>query len=321
MELSLVDKKLLYELDFRARIPLSKLAHRLHTSKQMLLYRFERLQKEGVIQGFYADINPSKLGLVIYILYLKFQHMSADKEKDFIRFLNTQPRISVNASVQGKWDHSVGIFARDIHEFKMIYERTVGVFEKHIKEKRITIVTDFYYYKPKYLVKEELKPSEIVMTGPLESISMDAVDNELLKTLAENARMPLLELGKRVKLTPNAVKARIKTLEKQKVILGYRVMIDHTKLQKLHYRVFFFLENDPARQEAFHAFLSTQSQVISVTKTIGYCELECRLLVDNVQEFYELMSALKSKFADVLKDFEPVLYYKFHKSLNYYPLE
>jgi len=321
MDLSSVDKKLLYELDFQARMPLSVLARKVRTSKQMLLYRFARLQKEGVIQGFYADINPSKLGLIIYILYLKFQHMSPDKEKEFIHFLNTQPRVSANASVQGKWDHSVAIFARDIHEFKKVYERTIGIFEKYIKEKRITIVTDFYYYKPKYLVQNEFKPTEIVMSGPLESVPLDEVDNELLKTLAENARMPLLELGKKVKLTPNAVKARIKSLEKQKVILGYRVMIDHTKLQKLHYRVFFFLENDPTRQETFRAFLAAQPQVISITKTIGYCELECRLLVDNVQEFYELMSAIKAKFTDVLKDFEPILYYKFHKSLNYYPLE
>jgi DNA-binding Lrp family transcriptional regulator len=320
MSLSAVDKKLLYELDFRARAPLSELAHRLRTSKQMLLYRFERLKQEGIIQGFYADINPSKLGLTIYLLYLKFQHMSADKEQEFIRFLNAQPRISVNASVQGKWDHSVGIFARDIHEFKAIYARTVGVFEQHIKEKRITIVTDFHYYKPKYLVPES-KPAEITMSGPLESTPIDIVDDKLLKLLAENARMPLLDLGKKVDLTPNAVKARIKALEKKKVILGYRVMIDHTKLQKLHYRVFFFLENDPARQEALRAFLAVQPSVISVTKTIGYCELECRLLVDNVQDFYDFMTALKAKFTDVLKDFEPILYYKFHKSLNYYPVE
>ena len=142
-----------------------------------------------------------------------------------------------------------------------------------------------------------------------------------MKILSEQARIPLVDLAEKLNLTPNAIKARIKSLEKKGIILGYRVMINHEKLKKLHYRVFFFLENMQAQQEALKTFLSLQPQVISITKTIGYCDIECRLLVDNLEEFYSLMNLIKSRFSDVLKDFEPIIYYKFYKSLNYYPVE
>ena len=314
-----VNKRLLYELDFNARQSLSRLARKFHTSKQVLAYRLERLQKDGIIRGFYADINPSKLGLVIYLFYLKFQHLSIAKEKEFIEHVNKHPRISVNASVHGKWDHNIAIFARNIHEFKDVYEHLMKDYEKYVKEKRITIVTDFWYYKPKYLVSSN-ELAEIEMSGPLETGLIDKDDNEILKILAEQARMPLTEIAKKVGLTANTVKNRIKGLEKRGIILGYRVMVNHEKLKKLHYRVFFFLENIPARQEELRNFLALQPQVISITKAIGLCELDCRMLFEDVTEFYEFVNKLKSRFIDVIKDFEPLIYYKFHKSLNYYPM-
>ncbi len=316
-----IDKKLIYGLDFNARQPLAKLARKLRISKQALLYRLERLQKEDVIQGFYTDINPSKLGLIIYLFYFKFQHLGVDEEKQFIQHLNKHKRVSVNASVHGKWDHSIAIFAKDVYEFKAIYEDLMKDFEKYVKEKLITIVTDFWYYKPKFLISQPTELAEIRMSGPLETGLLDGTDDKILKILAEQARTPLTEISKKIGLTANAIKHRIKELEKNGIILGYRVMINHEKLKKLHYRVFLFLENIPARQEAFRKFLSLQPQVISITKTIGFCELECRILVNDVNEFYEFIDAIKSQFIDVLKDFEPLIYYKFHKSLNYYPIK
>lgn len=321
MELKEIDGKILYTLDFDARMPMSKLAKQLRMSKQALNYRFERLQKEGIIQGFYADIDPSKLGLTIYILYLKFHHLTLAKEKELIEHLNKQKQISVNASINGKWDHSIAIFAHNIQEFNEIYNEIMRNYEEYVKEKLITITTDFRYYKPKYLVSKPTFNKEIKMSNKIEESRIDKIDRKILKILAEQARIPLIDLAEKLNLTPNAIKARIKSLEKKEIILGYRVMINHEKFKKLHYRVFFFLENITAQQEALKTFLSLQPQVISITKTIGYCDIECRLLVDNLEEFYSLMNIIKSRFSDVLKDFEPIIYYKFYKSLNYYPVE
>lgn len=121
--------------------------------------------------------------------------------------------------------------------------------------------------------------------------------------------------------TPTAVKSRIKALEKKNMILGYRIMLDQEQLKKVHCRIFFFLENIPGEQEKFRTFMAQQPEVISITKTIGYCELECRMYVDDVKEFYGFMARIKTRFSALMKDFEPIIYYKFHKSLNYYPIK
>src|SRR3954452_6260232 len=52
---------------------------------------------------------------------------------------------------------------------------------------------------------------------------LDAVDWRLLEELQRDSRLSHAELGRRVHLTPPAVAARIRRLEDQEVIRGYRL--------------------------------------------------------------------------------------------------
>lgn len=59
---------------------------------------------------------------------------------------------------------------------------------------------------------------------------MDNIDKQLLSILQENARTPLKVLAEKVFLSSPAVSARIKQLESDGVITGYRAEIDPVKL-------------------------------------------------------------------------------------------
>jgi DNA-binding Lrp family transcriptional regulator len=63
-KLDLLDRKILYELDFNSRIPLSILARKLNISKQVAKYRIDSLVKRDIIKGFYTDINPNLEALI-----------------------------------------------------------------------------------------------------------------------------------------------------------------------------------------------------------------------------------------------------------------
>lgn len=65
-ELDIIDRKIIYVLDFDARMSLTQLGKKVGISKQVAKYRIESLVKRGVIKGFYTDANASKLGLEIY---------------------------------------------------------------------------------------------------------------------------------------------------------------------------------------------------------------------------------------------------------------
>jgi Lrp/AsnC family transcriptional regulator, leucine-responsive regulatory protein len=60
--------------------------------------------------------------------------------------------------------------------------------------------------------------------------SLDAVDRRIIIELANDGRLPMAELGRRISLSPPAVAERLKRLERSGVIVGYRAEIDPRKL-------------------------------------------------------------------------------------------
>lgn len=54
---------------------------------------------------------------------------------------------------------------------------------------------------------------------------VDAIDQHIINELAEDARLPVATLAKRVNLSRNAVTQRLERLERSRVILGYTVRL------------------------------------------------------------------------------------------------
>ena len=318
-ELKLKDKKLLYNLDFNARMSLTQIAKSIGVSKQVAKYNIEKLAKDKIIQGFYTDINSSKIGQTIYLVYIKFQSISPLKYEEFIKQIEKQEGVGVNTSINGKWDHCIGIWAKTIIHFKKKYIEIMKNYEKFVKEKSVMIETDFHYFKPKQILNEKSE-KVIEMGGDIEEYELDEKDKIILSLISKDARISLVDIAHKVKMSANAVKLRLAKLEKDKVILGYRVMINYALLGFMHYRVFLHLDSSTEELEkTITNFLKNQKEVISVTRTIGYCDLEFRAIVKNLQEYYDLIKKLREVFPTQIKDVEFIIYYKFYESLNYFP--
>jgi DNA-binding Lrp family transcriptional regulator len=57
-----LDLAILRELQIDCRIPLQEIAEKVGAPTSTVHYRVKRLEREGVIDGYYANINPEKLG-------------------------------------------------------------------------------------------------------------------------------------------------------------------------------------------------------------------------------------------------------------------
>jgi DNA-binding Lrp family transcriptional regulator len=58
----MIDRSILKLLQQDCRVPLDVLAKKIGVPKSTLHYRIKRLEKEGVIGGYYAKVDPLKLG-------------------------------------------------------------------------------------------------------------------------------------------------------------------------------------------------------------------------------------------------------------------
>lgn len=98
-------------------------------------------------------------------------------------------------------------------------------------------------------------------TGRLGRTEMDETDAKLITALEQNARASIKQIAKTVYLSSPAVSARIDSLEKQGVIMGYTAIINHLKLG-YHITAFINLEMSPKKKPVFYPFIAKCPNVL-----------------------------------------------------------
>lgn len=314
--LTLKDKRIILELDHNSRQSYKQIGKTIGLSKEATRLRIQKLEKK-VIEGYFPLINFGALGYSLYIIYLKTSGMSKEEENKFITRINKTKNIGLNVSVLGSWNFNIAIWAKNNSEFEKALQNITRGFEKHIIKKTIMIETFAHYFKFK-LFKEIKNETPTLITSSLnKEKKIDAIDKQILISLSKNAKISLTELSKKIGLTPSAISLRIKNLEKEKIILGYKPQLN---LDLLHLKIFLKLQKtDEKKEKKIITYLSQIPEVISVSKTHGDFNLEFRLNIKNILELNEIINDFKEKFSEEFIDFEMMIFVKFHKVLNYFP--
>jgi DNA-binding Lrp family transcriptional regulator len=124
MKLDNIDIKILSELQKNGRISNVELADLVNLSQSPCLMRVKKLQAEGFITGYSAQIDVSKLGQTLTVfteITLRNHH-----QNDFARFLATVERIDSVVEchlVSGGYDYLMKFVTAGISEYQTIMER------------------------------------------------------------------------------------------------------------------------------------------------------------------------------------------------------
>lgn len=86
-----------------------------------------------------------------------------------------------------------------------------------------------------------------------EDFKMDRFDTTILAVLAENGRISITDLAKRIGLSKSPTQARLRRLEEAGVILGYRALLDPIRLG-LDHVAFVEVRLSDTRETALKAF-------------------------------------------------------------------
>jgi DNA-binding Lrp family transcriptional regulator len=110
------------------------------------------------------------------------------------------------------------------------------------------------------------------MTKATGKVPIDATDRRLFDILRENARMPVAEIGRRLKLSRTTVQSRLERLERNGVIAGYTVRLadDHDRgMLKAHIMVTLA----PKRASAIEVALRRMPEVRAIYSVSGSFDL------------------------------------------------
>src|SRR5690606_1700580 len=84
-----VDLQLLAELQRHGRLSNADLAERVHLSPSACLRRVQRLERNGVIAGYRAELDPEQVGLgLTAFVRIRLNHHDAAAVADFARGVN-----------------------------------------------------------------------------------------------------------------------------------------------------------------------------------------------------------------------------------------
>jgi len=92
---------------------------------------------------------------------------------------------------------------------------------------------------------------------------LDRIDRAILIELARNARISMIELGQKVGLSKTPVTARVKRLEAEGVITGYRAELSAGRLG-LEHVAFLEVRLADTREKALQAFNAAVRQIAEV---------------------------------------------------------
>lgn len=305
MELKLIDRKILYELDHNSRQPLSILAKKLRLGRDRLKYRINRLQKNGIIKKFTVVTNPYKIGLTVYKTYLKIEN-NKKRINEMISFLDKHPRVYWIAECDGTWDLIFSTFARTPKEFHEIQDNILSKFSDIVIEFNVYTLVDVWFFRKNYLLNKGT--DYFFFGGQPENNKPKKIDFEILKLLSQDARMNVVDIARKLKTTAMIVKYRIKKLEKLGIIEGYRIDIDLSKINMTFFKAQLYLKNyDVALEKKLREYCKLNVNITYYIKQIGDCKLELEIEVKDYKQFNNIINEIRERFSKLIRNVDSII--------------
>ena len=114
--MDLLDRRILQALQANGRIKKAALAREFCMPLSTLVERIRRLEKNQVIQGYRAMIDPQKLGLVVQgFISVSLDHHQKDHIRNIEHDIQQLPYVRACYHVAGRFDYLLHVVAKDVN--------------------------------------------------------------------------------------------------------------------------------------------------------------------------------------------------------------
>src|SRR5690349_8472930 len=122
---------------------------------------------------------------------------------------------------------------------------------------------------------------------------MDAIDQELISVLREDARTSIVALAKKLRVARATVQNRMAKLEAEGVILGYSVRLK-PEAEAHRIRALTSIEVEGNHGEEVRRALRGQPSVVALHTTNGRWDLVAELRTDTLEAFDQVLNAIRA---------------------------
>lgn len=120
------DKKLLAAIQDNAMLTAQDLGERLNLSPSQAARRRQRLETEGVVTRYRAELDPVRIGLgvEVFIRVVMATH-TEQNARDFVRLTRSQPEITGAWTLTGEADYLLRVYCADLAALNRIVQQVL----------------------------------------------------------------------------------------------------------------------------------------------------------------------------------------------------
>jgi Lrp/AsnC family leucine-responsive transcriptional regulator len=308
------DKKIIYLLDKNARQSYSRIGKKVGLKKTVVAYRVNKLLKKGVIRNFYTLVDSYKLGYSSFRMYIGFQYLTPQIEKEICQHFSNYRSIWWTISAEGRFDLAVIIWVKSLADFYNFWDETLLKYRDYFRIQQFSMYIQSYNFLHEYLLSETTinKRKMYFIAGGNQNKNISDIDMNILQLLSKNARIPLRTIAEQTYLPYHIINKHIKQLLEKRIIQGFRVDIDIEKLGFELYKADIFLKEYQDRNKIIN-YIRTNPYLIRIDKSIGISDLELEFHVKNQNHFQDIMEDLNEKFQCSIRNYKYLSASKIHQ--------
>ncbi len=314
------DEKILALLCSNVRLPISKIAQVLRLSRQSAEYRIRVMQQHHLLAGSRAVINIQKLGYNSYHFFMTVQESKS--EKQLIERCQISKMVNALISYSGKWDYELSIMAKSpsdamdaflsVTEGLAIIDYVPTMLLKNIKSAALPEIEQEKIPSLKYIRNDPSFMKQFFLEP--QKYTADEKDIEILYYISQDCQLTLTELGRRIKLTNDAIAYRIKKLIRGDYILRFRPVIDFAVMGLSIETILIRVRAHNAEVDMHLAnYLKQHKNILWATSLFGAWNCLVYFIHERQEEIHEFINDLKKQFTDYLISYEVLFAYRQYK--------
>lgn len=296
-----VDKSILSALDTNSRSSIADLSEITGLQRDRIMYRIKVLQKEGVLSQCTAAINPGRLGLTVYKLYLRLERNPVRQQR-LLEFLQQSPHVFWICEGDGRWDLLIGTYHQSAQDFLDHLDTILDRFSDLIMLYQSNTLVYGEFYHKKYLTTSNQK-SHFLIDENKRLVDVDSKDLKLLSSLCSDARLSLKELGAILGVSSNAAKYRLERLEKEGLIEGYRTILGLHRIGFSMFKAQLYMRTfDLKSVEELKQFCRSHPSITGFIRQLGEAPIEVEFEMESFHEYSIAREMLRERFSNLIRE-------------------
>ncbi|MDN3616244.1 MAG: Lrp/AsnC family transcriptional regulator [Vibrio gallaecicus] len=138
-----IDKEILRILHMKGRLPVVELAKQVNLTTSPCSDRLKRLEKEGFIKGYHAELCSEKLGLDVQVfIHIRLDQTSFSIFEKFAQAVEMMPEVEECYSLSGDFDTMIKVRVKDMKAYQAFMATKLGTLPGVIQTRSEVVIEE-----------------------------------------------------------------------------------------------------------------------------------------------------------------------------------